>query len=252
MSALLQEPIELLERIVDEVDLREDLLSFALTCTRLCGLIIPAHLRYRRVVISLFFRPFFDLVKDRPDLARRVRELTLVNTSQPNIVVPRIHAFRRDFPESRLLFASGYDDEFLYTNPFKMEADQPFDIRSTLDGVLYCFSRLRRLRFRGDTGRLPLERILTFHHDQLVGFSLDRKFVIDTIGDVPFPLLSSCVSRQSQYAFTPLRVSSVMGYVRITGIGAWCGHKLFVLEFVLWSIGSFSDAGSARDPPLVW
>ncbi|KZV62105.1 hypothetical protein PENSPDRAFT_546311, partial [Peniophora sp. CONT] len=68
-------PLEILELIVDEVDWREDLLSLALTCARFRDIIIPSHLSYRRVAISIFFRPFFERVVSRPDLASRVREL---------------------------------------------------------------------------------------------------------------------------------------------------------------------------------
>ncbi|KZV72614.1 hypothetical protein PENSPDRAFT_538862, partial [Peniophora sp. CONT] len=68
-------PIEMLEHIIDELDGYEDLLSLALTCARLRNVIIPAHISYRRVVVSIYFQPFFDLLMSRPDLAGRVREL---------------------------------------------------------------------------------------------------------------------------------------------------------------------------------
>ncbi|KZV72619.1 hypothetical protein PENSPDRAFT_544505, partial [Peniophora sp. CONT] len=68
-------PTELLEHIIDELDWREDLLSLALTCARLRDLIIPSHLAYRRIAVSLRFQPFFDLIQSRPDIAGRVREL---------------------------------------------------------------------------------------------------------------------------------------------------------------------------------
>ncbi|VDB84728.1 unnamed protein product [Peniophora sp. CBMAI 1063] len=190
MSNILIQATEVLDHIFDEIDRREDLLSFALTCARLRDIIIASHLPYRRVVISMYFQPFFDLIKARQDLAGRVRELTLVNL-HPQVVVPRAHAFRRDFPASRLLFASGYDDEFLYNGNYETRARLPFDIRTTLDDALMYLPRLRCLQFRGDTGKLPLERIITTHHDLLEGFSLDGSYLVRAPGDTPFPLLTS-------------------------------------------------------------
>ena len=55
---LINQPVEILEHIIDEVDERDDLLSLALTCARLRDIIIPSHLSYRRVVISILFQPF--------------------------------------------------------------------------------------------------------------------------------------------------------------------------------------------------
>ncbi|VDB84729.1 unnamed protein product [Peniophora sp. CBMAI 1063] len=187
---MLRLPIEVLEYLIDGLDRREDLLSFALTCMRLRDIIIPSHLPYRRVVISMYFQPFFDFIRSRPNLAGRVRELTLVNAS-PYAIIPRAHAFRRKLPESRLLFASGYDDEFLYDRGYDGIAKRPFDVRSTLDDALFSLPRLRRLQIRGDTAGLPLERIMAFHHDRLEGFSADRNSSFEAQGGDPFPLLSS-------------------------------------------------------------
>lgn len=187
-----RQPIEVLAFIIDEVDCREDLLSLALTCVRLLGIVIPSHLVYRRVVISLHFQPFYDLIRTRPELAKRVRELTLVHTS-PSAVIPRAHAFRREFPESRLLFASGYDDEFLYPE-LRNDVSQrrPIDIRASLAEALYHLPRLRRLHFCGHSiAWSSLERVLEHFQGQLDGLSFD-----EIVSDAPVPFLHARVSRR--------------------------------------------------------
>ncbi|VDB84734.1 unnamed protein product [Peniophora sp. CBMAI 1063] len=160
--SLLEQPLDIIESIIDSIDSREDLLSLALTCARLRDLILKAHLPYRRVVVSIHFKPFLDLMKSRPDLASRVRELMLVRTTLQQ-TVPRGYAFRRDFPESRLLFASGYDDEFLYSKPLsEMPAlERQVDILDSVGDALSCLTHLYRLEVRGDRGS-PGERILIF------------------------------------------------------------------------------------------
>ncbi|KZV62104.1 hypothetical protein PENSPDRAFT_658396 [Peniophora sp. CONT] len=188
MSIICRQPLDVLELIVDEVDWREDLLSLALTCALFHNIIIPSHLAYRRVVISVFFRPFFEQIVPRPDLARRVRELTLVNTL-PTFEVPREHAFRRHYPESRLLYASGYDDES--KSVWADAGDglrRSFEYFTKLDGTLSALRRLRRLEFRGSLKRLPFERILAAHHPYLDAIALGsgRQSVHDSEGHL-FP-----------------------------------------------------------------
>ncbi|VDC07194.1 unnamed protein product [Peniophora sp. CBMAI 1063] len=179
MSSLCRQPFDILEHIVNEIDWREDLLSLALTCTRLSRIIIPTHLQYRRVIISIFFGPFFEHIATRPDLAARVRELTLVSTDAA-FEIPRVHAFRREYPESRLLFASHHNDEYKRarlddtTGPWR-----PLGLIEKLDDALACLPRLRTLRFhlddthpytlRQDVFRcvIPFERILAVHHPYL-------------------------------------------------------------------------------------
>ena len=122
---MLRQPTEVLEHVVDELDQREDLLSLALTCGRLRDLILPEHLPYRRIVVSVYFKPFFDLILTRSDLAKRVRELTLVNTTS-NLVIPRGHSFRRQLTESRLLHESEDEDDSDYSD------DDDTDLRRRL------------------------------------------------------------------------------------------------------------------------
>lgn len=212
MSTLCQQPSEIIELIVNELDWREDLLSLALTCAHFRSIIIPSHLSYRRVVISLDFRPFFEHIAARPDLADRVRELTLLNT-QPNLEVPRIHAFRRDYPKSRMLYGSGYDDED--KSAWMNESTglwRPLDFIKKLDDALACLPRLCRLRFHlDDTPKhalrlhlpafrsqiigLPFERILAVHHPYLQDVALHSRWqgLKDSEGQL-FPAATSYVS----------------------------------------------------------
>lgn len=69
-------PPELLELIVSHITLEHDLLSLALTCSQLCGTIIPRHLHYRSIRCSILegFRLWKLFSRDR-DLARNVRRL---------------------------------------------------------------------------------------------------------------------------------------------------------------------------------
>ncbi|VDB84732.1 unnamed protein product [Peniophora sp. CBMAI 1063] len=168
---LSQQPAEVLECIVDELDGREDLLALALACSRLHNLIIPEHLSYRRVVVSVYFQPFFDLILSRADLARRVRELTIVNTTS-NLVVPRGHAFRRQFDETSLLSEDDEPDAAAATD---VGPRHPLDLPALIEDALRHLVRLRRLGFCGKIEQLPFDRILAFHHEQLEGLALDSK-----------------------------------------------------------------------------
>ncbi|VDC07193.1 unnamed protein product [Peniophora sp. CBMAI 1063] len=156
MPILNQQPLEVLMPIIDEIDWREDLLSLALTCSRLYNLIVPSHLPYRRIVVSIYFRPFFEHTSSSPDLANRVRELTLVSTPR-DLVVPRVHAFRRVHPESRLLYVSGYDDE--YKRQWSRAGTTGASHSGYLERVRNALSSMRRLRritFSGDDQELAL------------------------------------------------------------------------------------------------
>ena len=175
---MLRQPTEVLEHVVDELDQREDLLSLALTCGRLRDLILPEHLPYRRIVVSVYFKPFFDLILTRSDLAKRVRELTLVNTTS-NLVIPRGHSFRRQFTESRLLHES--EDEDDSDRDMDTGLWRTLDLAAVIETALTHLLRLRRLEFRGHIEQLSFERILAFHYESLEGLALDSKEGSDAI-----------------------------------------------------------------------
>lgn len=209
MPLLCEQSSEILENIVDEMDWREDLLSLALTCTLLCDTIIPSHLSYRRVVVSIFFRPFFEHIAARPDLASRVRELTVVNTLS-NFEIPRVHAFRREYPESCLLFASGYDDKLnIAWKADESGSPRPLDFLAKVNDTLASsLPRLRLLKFHLGghepfSPRLPphsvrdisFEPILAVHHPYLDGFALQSKWpTLEDLSGHAFPTLTSHVS----------------------------------------------------------
>jgi hypothetical protein len=88
-------PMEVLERILDEVVPRSDLLALALTCTCLRDVIIPGHLSYRAVITSVYMGSFFETLIENPILALRVYELTIINERSP------IPCERRYGPEER-------------------------------------------------------------------------------------------------------------------------------------------------------
>ena len=169
MVSLRSQPAELLELIVDEIDRREDLLSLALTCTRLRDHIISTHLPYRRVVVSVYFQPFFDLVVARSDLADKVRELIVVGTDS-SLVVPRGLAFRGGSYKSRMLYTSEDEDE-PYRADEKTGRLQPLEVLSLAEDALLRLPRLRHLGFRGSIDRLPLAHIFAVHSARLEGVS---------------------------------------------------------------------------------
>ncbi|VDC01317.1 unnamed protein product [Peniophora sp. CBMAI 1063] len=77
-------PDELLEFIADGVDLREDLLALALTCSAFCRVIIPERL-YRSVVVSITNTDYLTRLSQKPKLIEHVYQVTVVNTT---IVTP--------------------------------------------------------------------------------------------------------------------------------------------------------------------
>ncbi|KAI0030737.1 hypothetical protein K488DRAFT_71938 [Vararia minispora EC-137] len=83
--SILMLPLDILERVFDKLEFRTDLLSFALTCSTLRSIIIPAHLdRFRIVVASIHDAEFFVNATLDPEFALRIRDLTLVNESNPS------------------------------------------------------------------------------------------------------------------------------------------------------------------------
>ncbi|KDQ53348.1 hypothetical protein JAAARDRAFT_61375 [Jaapia argillacea MUCL 33604] len=84
-------PTELVDRVIDYVDERPDVLSLALTCRHLNDILIPDHLRYRKLLISLDRLDTLETVIARPYLGRNIRILR---------VSPRL-SLRRRFPLDR-------------------------------------------------------------------------------------------------------------------------------------------------------
>ncbi|KAF8518118.1 hypothetical protein BU17DRAFT_30138, partial [Hysterangium stoloniferum] len=71
-------PFEILEKIISLVDLRSDLLSFALSGRFLYDIIIPDHLDFRHVRCDLFRRQLWETFAARRHLAANIRTLELV------------------------------------------------------------------------------------------------------------------------------------------------------------------------------
>ena len=112
---MLRQPTEVLEHVVDELDQREDLLSLALTCGRLRDLILAEHLPYRRIVVSVYFKPFFDLILTRSDLAKRVRELYTMHEIKTRLLrASRARSYSKESAKTKdctqLLWPDRYDN----------------------------------------------------------------------------------------------------------------------------------------------
>ncbi|KDQ55071.1 hypothetical protein JAAARDRAFT_134183 [Jaapia argillacea MUCL 33604] len=89
---LLELPSELIDAVIDFVDEHSDVLALALTCHLFNAILIPDHLRYRKISISL---PHLDILQDlisRPALALNVR--CLIVKHKRNCPPPYDHRHR--------------------------------------------------------------------------------------------------------------------------------------------------------------
>ncbi|KDQ51849.1 hypothetical protein JAAARDRAFT_210828 [Jaapia argillacea MUCL 33604] len=80
-------PIELVDRVIDYVDEKRDVLALALTCRYFNTLLIPDHLRYRKILMDLCRLEAVENVIARPALGRSIRIL---------LIRPRVSGRRRE------------------------------------------------------------------------------------------------------------------------------------------------------------
>ncbi|KDQ55022.1 hypothetical protein JAAARDRAFT_195908 [Jaapia argillacea MUCL 33604] len=80
-------PIELVDRVIDYVDEKRDVLALALTCHYFNTLLIPDHLRYRKILMGLYRLDTVENVIARPALGRNIRIL---------LIRPRVTGRRRE------------------------------------------------------------------------------------------------------------------------------------------------------------
>ncbi|KAH9001928.1 hypothetical protein EDB86DRAFT_3074722 [Lactarius hatsudake] len=74
---LLRLPLDTLELIAEALDDRPDLLSLALTCSTWKSIIIPRHLEYREILLSVDHLSIWKHLAERPSLAANVRRLVI-------------------------------------------------------------------------------------------------------------------------------------------------------------------------------
>jgi F-box domain len=78
-ALLLRLPFDILEHVVETLD-RPDLLSLALSCTTWKHIIIPRHLEYREISLSVDHRSIWKHLAERPSLAANVRRLVITES----------------------------------------------------------------------------------------------------------------------------------------------------------------------------
>ncbi|KIJ48091.1 hypothetical protein M422DRAFT_103629, partial [Sphaerobolus stellatus SS14] len=75
-------PVELCDVIIFLITSTKDLLNLALTCRQLCQLILPDHIDYRRVVCSTSDEFVWEHLLNRPDLAKRVYSVKILDDAE--------------------------------------------------------------------------------------------------------------------------------------------------------------------------
>ncbi|KAI0026582.1 hypothetical protein K488DRAFT_75232 [Vararia minispora EC-137] len=103
-SSISMLPLDIMERVFDELEFRTDLLSLALTCSAMRSVIIPTHLdRFQIVIASIHDVEFFVDATLDPGFALRIRDLTLVNELNPSSLE------RRELPLLNQVHVDGWD-----------------------------------------------------------------------------------------------------------------------------------------------
>ena len=98
-ALLLRLPFDVLEYIIETLD-RRDLLSLALSCSAWKDIIIPRHLEYREISLSVDHHSIWKHLAERPNLAANVRRLVISDSEFYHSVLsfPVISCFRWQIP----------------------------------------------------------------------------------------------------------------------------------------------------------
>ena len=97
--SLIRLPFDVLEHVIETLD-RQDLLSLALSCSTWRDIIIPRHLQYREISLSVDHHGIWKHLAERPSLAANVRRLAISDPEwyQPGLSFPVISCFRWQIP----------------------------------------------------------------------------------------------------------------------------------------------------------
>lgn len=88
---LTRQPTEILDRIAFFVEARGDLMSFGLTCKRLCEVVFPRHWEYRVIRAKVSMVGVWKHLYERTDLAANVRIIEVVDErSNKRVLVPKV------------------------------------------------------------------------------------------------------------------------------------------------------------------
>jgi len=98
-ASLLQLPFDVLEHIIQTLD-RQDLLALALSCSTWKDIIIPRHIQYREISLSVDHHWIWKHLSERPSLAANVRRLAISDAEwyQPGLSFPLIGGLRWHIP----------------------------------------------------------------------------------------------------------------------------------------------------------
>lgn len=75
-ALLLRLPFDILEHLLESLD-SPDLLSLALSCSTWKNIIIPHHLEYREIIMTIDHHSIWRHLAERPSLAENVRRLVI-------------------------------------------------------------------------------------------------------------------------------------------------------------------------------
>lgn len=108
-ASLLQLPFDVLEHVIETLDRRQDLLSLALSCSAWKDIIIPRHLEYREISLSVDHHWIWKHLAERPSLAANVRRLAISDSEwyHPGLSLPVISCFRWQIPKTLVRSWSG-------------------------------------------------------------------------------------------------------------------------------------------------
>jgi F-box domain len=98
-ASLLRLPFDVLEDVIETLN-RRDLLSLALTCSAWKDIIIPRHLEYREISLSVDHHLIWKHLAERPSLAANVRKLVISDSEfyHSSLSFPLICCFRWQIP----------------------------------------------------------------------------------------------------------------------------------------------------------
>ncbi|KAH9039137.1 hypothetical protein EDB85DRAFT_2141383 [Lactarius pseudohatsudake] len=101
---LLRLPLDTLELIAEALHDRPDLLSLALTCSTWKSIIIPRHLEYREILLSVDHLSIWKHLAERPSLAANVRRLVISDSEfyHPGVYLTPISGSRWQLPTTLL------------------------------------------------------------------------------------------------------------------------------------------------------
>ena len=98
-TLLLRLPFDILDHLVETLE-RPDLLSLALSCSTWKNIIIPYHLEYREISLSVDHHSIWRHLAERPSLAANVRKLVITEPDSyyPTLSFMPVNCFRWQVP----------------------------------------------------------------------------------------------------------------------------------------------------------